>query len=109
MITFYFLGTWSAQICYFAKNLILISFQACTGIENFEECLAHLEQNDWNLTGAINSVFGAQGDTAQDESGTRHVSFQEPSSEPIGYVGGSMVVVVGPRGGIVGQDLMQVH
>eukprot|EP00057_Strongylocentrotus_purpuratus_P028360 XP_011682834.1 PREDICTED: FAS-associated factor 1 isoform X1 [Strongylocentrotus purpuratus] len=69
------------------REEILANFQACTGIENFEECLAHLEQNNWNLTGAINSVFGAQGESSsgggsggggggglgggQDESGIR--------------------------------------
>lgn len=47
----------------------LLFLQACTGIENFEECLAHLEQNDWNLTGAINSVFGAQGESSSGGSG----------------------------------------
>ncbi|XP_071846611.1 FAS-associated factor 1-like [Apostichopus japonicus] len=42
------------------RNEILANFQACTSIEDFDECLAHLEQNDWNLHEAINSVLKAQ-------------------------------------------------
>ncbi|XP_054764516.2 FAS-associated factor 1-like [Lytechinus pictus] len=51
------------------RDEILANFQACTGIVDFMECLAHLEQNDWNLTGAINSVFSAQGDGGSSSSG----------------------------------------
>lgn len=43
------------------RDEILANFQACTSIEDFDECLAHLEQNDWNLHEAINSVLKAQG------------------------------------------------
>ncbi|XP_033636395.1 FAS-associated factor 1-like [Asterias rubens] len=42
------------------REEILADFQACTGIENFEECLAHLEQNQWDLQRAVVSVMGAQ-------------------------------------------------
>ncbi|XP_038048541.1 FAS-associated factor 1-like [Patiria miniata] len=42
------------------REEILADFQACTGIENFEESLAHLEQNEWDLQRAVVSVMGAQ-------------------------------------------------
>ena len=41
-------------------QFLFILLQACTGIENFEECLAHLEQNQWDLQRAVVSVMGAQ-------------------------------------------------
>ncbi|XP_033103546.1 FAS-associated factor 1-like [Anneissia japonica] len=39
------------------RDEILADFQACTGINDFEECLAHLEQSDWNLQQAVSSVL----------------------------------------------------
>ncbi|XP_071953083.1 FAS-associated factor 1-like [Antedon mediterranea] len=43
------------------RDEILADFQACTGISDFEESLAHLEQSDWNLQQAVNSVLVPDG------------------------------------------------
>ncbi|XP_013397035.1 FAS-associated factor 1 [Lingula anatina] len=43
------------------RNRILADFQACTNIEDIGECIAVLEQNEWNLLGAINSVMAHLG------------------------------------------------
>ncbi|XP_071486768.1 FAS-associated factor 1-like [Diadema antillarum] len=70
------------------RDEILANFQACTGIENFEECLAHLEQSNWNLTEAINSVFGAR-ENAQDQSHAQsHVTFEGPTAVPPEHLSG---------------------
>ena len=47
--------------------LHFIPLQVCTEIENFDECLAHLEQNDWCLERAVNAVMKAQQEAAQQE------------------------------------------
>ncbi|XP_022101675.1 FAS-associated factor 1-like isoform X2 [Acanthaster planci] len=43
-------------------------WKACTGIENFEESLAHLEQNEWDLQRAVVSVMGAQDNVSVPDS-----------------------------------------
>ncbi|XP_070563690.1 FAS-associated factor 1-like [Ptychodera flava] len=39
------------------REEILANFQACTGLENLDECITLLEQNDWDLQRAVNNVL----------------------------------------------------
>lgn len=41
------------------RNEILANFQACTGIDDISECIAHLEQHDWNLNDAVQVALAA--------------------------------------------------
>ncbi|CAH1774832.1 unnamed protein product, partial [Owenia fusiformis] len=43
------------------RDQILLDFQGITGIENYEECIAVLEQNDWDLMAGVNSVMSHLG------------------------------------------------
>lgn len=40
------------------RNVILVDFQQCTGVDDLETCMAILEHHDWNLQEAVQHAFG---------------------------------------------------
>jgi len=54
------------------REHILADFQACTGLENIDECIAVLQQHDWNLMSAVQSAMASldlpEGPTPSEES-----------------------------------------
>ncbi|KAL4236818.1 pre-rRNA processing and 40S ribosomal subunit assembly [Mactra antiquata] len=46
------------------REQILADFQACTSLEDIETCIAILDQHDWNLLQAVQSVMGGQSESS---------------------------------------------
>nr|XP_039247702.1 FAS-associated factor 1-like [Styela clava] len=58
------------------RNEILANFQACTGIEDISQCIAHLEQCDWNMNEAVNVALAASSSPSPQQPVTEDFSSQ---------------------------------
>ncbi|XP_074644046.1 FAS-associated factor 1-like [Tubulanus polymorphus] len=81
------------------RNEILVNFQACTQLENIEECIAVLERHDWNLTEALSSTVAHletdSSDHPLDIPPEPNIQVQghqvQPSSSPSWHVASSLI------------------